>query len=150
MTDAQLVTMHEARFTIDLATHQDRAWHALTTELNSWWPGDFRATHTGSRMTLELHLGGRLLEDAGSGNGILWYQVLAIDAPNSLLMSGFIAPPFGGPATSLLRLSLHASGTDTSVLEVHDSLLGRVNASTVEEGWRAIFEQFAKYIGPGR
>jgi len=61
-------------------------------------------------MVFEVKPGGRLYEDAGGGNGLVWYQVIALDAPNSISLAGFIAPPFGGPATSLLRIVFSAKG----------------------------------------
>ena len=75
-------------------------------------------------MVFEVKPGGRLYEDAGDGNGLVWYQVIALDAPNSITMSGFIAPPFGGPATSLLRVGFTAQGKSATVMEVTDSTFG--------------------------
>ena len=71
---------------------------------------DFYATDSPQRMIFEVKPGGRLYEDSGNGNGLVWYQVIALNAPNSITMSGFIAPPFGGPATSLLNVSFSAEG----------------------------------------
>ena len=44
MADSTPPNTHEVMFSIDLPVSQDRAWRALTTEINTWWPADFRAT----------------------------------------------------------------------------------------------------------
>lgn len=73
---------------------------------------DFYATESPKRIAFEAKPGGRLYEDAGDGNGLVWYHVIALDAPNSVSLSGFIAPPFG--------------------------CLG--DSSATEKGWRMLFK----------
>ena len=52
-----------------------------------------------------------------------------------------IAPPFGGPATSLLRIAFSPQGKSATVMEVTDSTFGCLGDPTsTEEGWRASFE----------
>lgn len=140
------VAAKEVRFSIELAASGDRAWQALIKEIALWWPKDFHAAGSKSRIILEPRLGGRLYEDAGSGNGLVWYQVIAVEAPRSILLSGFIAPPFGGPATSLLRLSLQENGAQSTSLEVHDALFGHVAGCDAESGWRAVFGGLAGHL----
>jgi len=92
-------------------------------------------------MVLETKPGGRLYEEAGNGNGLVWYHVVALDAPNALTLSGFIAPPFGGPATSLLRIEFSAQGKSATVMEMTDSTFGCLgDAKTTKDGWRMLFE----------
>ena len=141
--------LHEVRFSIVLTADRRTAWQALTESVDDWWPADYRATSGPGRMILESCLGGRLWETSINsefpGNGVLWYQVVALEAPSSIVLSGFLAPPFGGPALSLLRLSLHDGSKGTCSLEVHDSIIGRVDANKVRDGWRAIFGGLAAY-----
>jgi hypothetical protein len=66
--------------------------------------------------------------------------VIALNAPNSITMSGFIAPPFGGPATSLLNISFSARDRSATVMEVTDSTFGCLEEATTLEGWRQLFE----------
>jgi uncharacterized protein YndB with AHSA1/START domain len=150
MTSAPLAAIHEVRFSIVLAAARPAAWRALTTAIDTWWPADYRATAGPGRMQLEPHLGGRLWEtpraDTKSGNGVLWYQVIALDEPASLVLSGFLAPPFGGPALSLLRLTLEEGVAGTTTLELHDSIVGRVDAAQVEAGWRSIVAGLAAHF----
>ena len=73
--------------------------------------------------------------------GLFGYHVIALDAPNSITMSGFIAPPFGGPATSLLNVSFSAKGKSATAMKVTDSTFGCLgDTSATTEGWRLLFE----------
>ena len=129
------------RLTLEIAKPQAAVWKAFTGEVHSWWPKDFYATEAPHRMVFEVKPGGRLYEDAGAGNGLVWYQVIALDAPNSISLAGFIAPPFGGPATSLLRIGFSAKGKSSTVMEVADSTFGCLGDSkTTEDGWRMLFD----------
>ena len=128
------------RLTLEIAKSHAAVWKAFTRDVHLWWPKDFYATEAPKRMVFEVKPGGRLYEDGGDGNGLVWYQVIALDAPNAITMSGFIAPPFGGPATSLLRIVFSAQGKSATVMELTDSTFGCLEDSTTEEGWRQLFE----------
>ena len=60
---------------------------------------------TSYQMLQAFDCGGRFYKDAVNGNGLIWCHMLAVNAPNLITLSGFIAPPFGGPATSLLPVT---------------------------------------------
>ena len=139
--------LHEARFTIALATPVDRAWDVLTNHVDLWWPRDYRAVEGQSQMLFEARLGGRLYEQGQGQDGVPWYTVQALAAPQSITMAGYVAPPFGGPALSLLRLHLSDQPDGSALLEVHDSIVGRANAKTVEAGWREIFAGLQARLG---
>lgn len=129
------------RLTLEIAKPHAAVWKAFTGDIHSWWPKDFYATESAKRIVFEVKPGGRLYEDAGDGNGLVWYHVIALDAPNSVSLSGFIAPPFGGPATSLLRVTFSAQGKSATVMEVTDSTFGCLgDPNATEEGWRMLFE----------
>lgn len=129
------------RLTLEIAKPHAAVWKAFTGDIHLWWPKDFYATESPKRIVFEVKPGGRLYEDSGDGNGLVWYHVIALDAPNSVTLSGFIAPPFGGPATSLLRVAFSAQGKSDTVMEVTDSTFGRLgDPSATEEGWRMLFE----------
>jgi hypothetical protein len=99
-------------------------------------------------MQLTARLGGHLIEADELGNGIVWYQVIALQAPTSVQLAGFIAPPFGGPARTLLRIAIIGGTGKHCALEVQDSALGVVDGEAVESGWRAIFGRFANTLRP--
>jgi hypothetical protein len=129
------------RLTLEIGKPPAAVWKSFTEEVHSWWPRDFYATAGPQRMCFEVKPGGRLYEDAGGGNGLVWYQVIALDAPNSVSLAGFVAPPFGGPATSLLRIQFSAGGTSKTLMEVTDSVFGCLGDSTATaDGWRMLFE----------
>jgi uncharacterized protein YndB with AHSA1/START domain len=129
------------RLTLEIAKPHAAVWKAFTGDIHSWWPKDFYATESPKRIVFEVKPGGRLYEDAGDGNGLVWYHVIALDAPNSISLSGFIAPPFGGPATSLLRVEFSESGKSATTMEVTDSTFGCLgDPGATEEGWRMLFE----------
>src|SRR3977135_844403 len=104
------ITSATHRFSLEICKPHGAWWKAFTDDIHAWWPKDFYVTESPQRIVFEVKPGGRLYEDSGKGNGLVWYHVIALDAPNSITMSGFIAPPFGGPATSLLNVSFSARG----------------------------------------
>lgn len=135
------ITAATHRLSLEIAKPHTVVWKAFTSEVHSWWPKDFYATESPHRMVFEMKPGGRLYEDAGNGNGLVWYHVIALDAPNAITLSGFIAPPFGGPATSLLRIVFSAKGKSATVMEVADFTFGCLgDLKSTEEGWRLLFE----------
>lgn len=128
------------RLTLEIAKPHAAVWKSFTAEIDSWWPRDFCATQAPQRMVFEVKPGGRLYEDAGDGNGLVWYHVIALDAPQSITLAGFIAPPFGGPATSLLRIEFSAQASSATLMEVTDSTFGCLgNTAVTAQGWRMLF-----------
>jgi hypothetical protein len=140
-TSKSSVTAATHRLTLEIAKPHAAVWRAFTADVHLWWPKDFYGTEAPHRMVFELQPGGRLYEKAGGGNGLVWYHVIALDAPNAITLSGFIAPPFGGPATSLLRVAFSAQGKSATIMEVTDSTFGCLgDPKTTEAGWRMLFE----------
>lgn len=137
LTDASVARI-ELEF--DINAPHDTVWSALVESPGDWWPGAHHAAGPDSRMVFEPRPGGRFYEDDGKGGGLLWYTVLAIAPPTSVTLAGYIAPPWGGPATSLLTLSLKPVGERT-MLKVLDSLFGSVDekfAESTHAGWQQI------------
>lgn len=135
------ITAATHRLTLEIAKPHAAVWKAFTSGVQSWWPKDFYATESPRRMVFEVKPGGRLYEDGGEDNGLVWYHVIAVDAPHAITMSGFIAPPFGGPATSLLRVAFSAQGKSATLMEVTDSTFGCLgDPKSTNEGWRMLFE----------
>lgn len=79
------------RLTLEIERPHATVWKSFTGEIQSWWPRDFYATRVPQRMVFEIKPGGRLYEDAGDGNGLVWYQIIALDAPHSISLAGFVA-----------------------------------------------------------
>lgn len=76
----------------------------------------------------------------------MWYQVIALDALGSLLLSGVIAPPFGEPSTTLRRLTLLERGTQASTFEIRDSVFGQIEGCDDESGWRVVFGGLVEHL----
>lgn len=133
---------------IRLAVSREKAWAALIDDIAEWWPRDFYVTKA-PKFILEPKVGGRAYEDTGNGTGALWFQITSILPPQQLDLQGHIAPPFGGPCTSLLSIRLEEDGENT-IFRLSDHLFGVVpdTATTnIDEGWRQIFEKnFKEYV----
>jgi hypothetical protein len=142
MADARSPRIVEVRFTLPLARDLGGAWHRLVEQIDLWWPQDYRVMPA-SRMTLDARPGGILLEAGAGRDGVAWYTVQAVVAGQWLVLAGHIAPPWGGPALSLLRFDLRAGSGGGGEIEVHDTIIGRADASAVEAGWRAIIGAYA-------
>ena len=76
-----------------------------------------------SVVRFEPTAGGHLVEEPAGGGSLLWYTVQMATPEESLYLVGHTAPDFGGPTTSMLKLSLEENG-DGCVLRVSDSLVG--------------------------
>ena len=127
---------------------RDTVWNSLVDETTSWWPADFQTTARYRRMVFEPRPGGRLYEEATGGGGLLWYTVIAIECPGLIHLAGHIAPPFGGPATSLLRITLEATSDFATLLKISDSVFGCVDRTTkqsITDGWSALFAAARNY-----
>jgi len=139
------VTATTIKLSIPLKADIHAVWAAITQEIHAWWPKDFYV-YENARLIFEPFPGGRLYEDAGDGNGGLWYTVMNIDSPSSLQMVGHLAPQFGGPATTMLQLKLEKMDGQT-MLHLTDALFGLLTPQTqkqVTEGWACLFEQGLK------
>src|SRR5882672_11327630 len=127
---------------IEIDASREKVWNAIIDDIGIWWPRDFYACADTKSFVIEPRVGGRLYEDAGDGNGVLWYTIIAIEATKSMNLAGYLAPPYAGPATTLLRLELESTAKQKTTLKVSDSVFGNVDESSVaslDAGWRALF-----------
>ncbi len=125
---------------VSIARPPEAVWTSLTEEIGAWWLEGFYAGTNPKGFRLEPELGGRMYEDWGDGNGLVWYTVLGIEPPKSLFLSGQITEDFGGPASTCVRVLLEPDGDGTRV-RLTDDLCGRVteeSAGKIEGGWRAL------------
>jgi hypothetical protein len=122
-----------------------RVWQALIEETQCWWPSDFATSERTKRFVIEPTLGGRVYEDYGSGEGLLWYTVIGLEVGTELILAGHLLPPFGGPATTALRLSLFARGSST-LLKIRDDRFGVLGCDSPIEGWRFVFESGLRHF----
>lgn len=129
---------------VPISASLDRVWKALIQDLSLWWRKDFHTSPRTKRMVLEPSVGGRLYEDFGNGEGVLWYTVVSIDRRKRLLLEGRLFPEYGGPATSLVDISAAETSAGGTLLKLTDSLVGRVgpnSAASFRSGWTLLFDE---------
>ncbi|MBT5902466.1 MAG: hypothetical protein HOH58_10200 [Opitutaceae bacterium] len=137
----------EVHLEFELNAEIERVWTALTQDIEHWWPKAFYTSERSKRFVLEAKLGGMMGEVFGPGEGLIWYQVIGVDRPNSLMLSGYLLPPWAGPGISLARFALTAISETQTKLEFFDSTFGKMSSCSNEEGWQQIFsEHFKAYV----
>lgn len=131
-------------------------WQALTDDIGNWWPGPFFCGAGGASsgppsFKLEAHPGGRMWEDWGAGDGLLWATVVNVVGGKTLELSGTIGPAWGGPNTWFGGFSLEADGAGTKV-RFAESGFGRVSeqgAAEKDKGWRFLLETLRSHLEGG-
>src|SRR3954451_4799343 len=114
MTVASVLVLELA---VPMAAKRDRVWRALVRETKAWWPRAFYTNERAKALKIEPKLGGRMFEDWGRGDGLIWYSVIGVEDRHSLDLAGHMTFAFGGPATTLLRLEIEDRGKE-SILNV--------------------------------
>lgn len=133
-------------FDIDIAAGRTQVWTLLTTLIDTWWTADFRALGSHSQVSLDPQVGGLLVEQTADGAALEWYRVQMVIPGQSLYLVGCLAPDWGGPAVSMLKLSLEGDDQHC-VLTVSDALTGNVSekkAQQVKSGWQSLFNEGLK------
>ncbi|MCB9897992.1 MAG: SRPBCC domain-containing protein [Planctomycetes bacterium] len=128
---------------VPIAAPRDTVWAALVDETDAWWLPDFHMVASDSVLRLDARAGGALVEHQDDGGSLLWYTVQLVRPGEALHLVGHVAPEWGGPATSMLALTLEARG-DKTVLHVRDSLFGHVTdeqAESLRDGWIQLFTE---------
>lgn len=136
---SQQLTSSFCELDILISATPERVWKAIANESSAWWPREFVTSERTQRFVIEPMLGGRAFEDFGSGDGLVWYTVIGVDASRELIMAGHLLPPFGGPATTALRITLTAQ-RDGTLVKIRDDRFGLLGGDSPVEGWRIVFE----------
>ncbi|MEM9596010.1 MAG: SRPBCC domain-containing protein, partial [Acidobacteriota bacterium] len=105
---------------IRIAATPEAVWQALTTDLAKWWPRSFYCGSSSrpdasATILLEPWPGGRMWEDWGNGEGLLWGTVQTVVIGQRLDFVGHTAPAWGGPSTLCGSYTLEADGDGTRV-----------------------------------
>lgn len=138
MTDGHLLSA-SYELEISIAAERSRVWQAISTKASEWWPSEFVTSERTERFVIEAKLGGRAFEDFGNGDGLVWYSVIGVDTERQLNMAGHLLPPFGGPATTALSLTLVTQNQGT-LLKVRDDRFGILGGASPVDGWRIVFD----------
>ena len=145
------MTTQESRvvkYAFDLEIHatREKVWDLLTHNIASWWPEHFHSSPETKQFTMETRVGGRIYEDQGNDNGVLWGIILQFDAPKRLQFKGTLFPDYGGPGD--YHISIKVESTDDGCkLVVDDALHGFVTdelAESLESGWKELFGEHLK------
>jgi len=145
---------HIFQYNFDIVINRrvEDVWPQLFGGIDAWWPKEYRALGENSQMSFGEAVGSLLLETGEKGEALEWYRTQMIVPGQSLYLVGSLAPDWGGPTTSMLKLMFN--NTDSScVLNVSDALLGNVSeasAKSAESGWVDIFESgFKDFVEGG-
>jgi len=133
-------------FDIVIESTVERVWNVMFNNIDEWWMSDFRALGKDSTISLEPNTGAVLLEKKENGESLEWYRVQMCVPGNSIYLVGYLAPDWGGPTTSMLKLALRKEG-NTTILTVSDALLGNVSenaAKNAQNGWLDMFTKGLK------
>ena len=130
---------------IEIKATRERVWEALIEQTNAWWLPDFRMTGEGSIVTFNTYAGGGLVEQHESGSSLLWYTVHWYRPDQfAVHLVGEIAPDWGGPSASHLKLSVVECDNDRehAVFHLADAHYGHIDAANLKSlhaGWTQLF-----------
>jgi len=134
---------------IQIAVSKEKVWEALVEKTNEWWSSDYYTSTRTIAFHVEPILGGKMYEDFGNGEGLVWANVIGIEKPNVLQLKGNLSADFGGPAVSFVKINLKEDNGITTV-QYGESLMGLVDQKTADSlslGWINILtEGLKKYI----
>ncbi len=146
MEESKTVNIH---MEIPIEAGQQQVWECLIKDIGLWWRKDFYTSPKTKNFILEAKPGGKMYEDYGNNEGLVWAEVIVINSPNVLELKGHLSPQFGGPAFSFLRLSLQGDDNNTT-LTLSDTVFGDISEKTekdLTEGWKMLFEEgFKNYV----
>jgi len=137
-----------------IAARPETVWRALTEDIGAWWPAAFftGGDEATRRFLLEAQPGGRMFEDWGDDQGLLWAIVNTVQRPSLLQIWGMAFPGWGGPGASLGSFHLEADG-DRTRLRFTESTFGKVTEAHLQEkekGWTFLFDLALKAHVEGR
>lgn len=140
---------------VEIAAPVERIWQSLTRDIGAWWPKQFYVGTHPRRFVLEPHVGGRVIEDWGDGEGSLFGIITVFEQNRTLQWAGDMSADYGGPARSVTTFRLRtASQPGLSVVAFRDTpfgLLGDDALKGLEQGWRWLLNEILKpYIEQGR
>lgn len=138
VADAKII---KYKFEVEIARAPKDVWSLMTEKIDAWWMQDFRALGDKSTVSLSPKTGGLLLEETADGASLEWYKVQLCTPGTALYLVGYMAPDWGGPTISMLKLGVEARGQG-SALVVSDALMGNVteaSANSAASGWETLF-----------
>ncbi len=138
--------VHTQLLEVRIAATPERVWRALVEEASSWWHRDFYTGANPQGFHIEPRLGGRMWEDWGDGQGLVWGTVIGVRHREFLQVSGLLDASFGGPAGLIHTWRLAADG-DATTLRFEETTYGATSMATLRSldvGWKFMMERCLK------
>ena len=139
---------------VEIGAPCEKVWEAVVNETNAWWLPDFHIMGPNSTVTFDTEPGGKgLVEADENGAALLWFAV-QYHSPMEykIYLFGHVAPDWGGPSTSFLKLELEES-EGGCILKVTDAQHGNLDEKSIEStsaGWTQLFNSGLKqYVENG-
>jgi hypothetical protein len=140
---------YEVKVEFTLDEECSKVWDYLFNYTHKWWPKEAMSSKDTKMFVLNERIGGYLYEDFGDGEGLIWAEVIGVKKYSMLLLKGHIAPDFGGPAISYLKITLEPK-ENSCLFKLSDYLLGSNTepmGKSISEGWSMIFkDHFCNYV----
>lgn len=141
------------QFEIAIGAPPQRVWEALVHETSRWWPSRYYLGEAPRGYFMEDWVGGRVYEDWGDGQGLLWSRVIAIRKGRLLRLVGDAAPEQLGPARTISSFVLRPQKKGT-VIEFQNASIGKTDEKTLgnlEKEWAILLEDcFKPYVEEGK
>jgi len=125
-----------------MAAPPARVWKALTGQVSSWWHPGFFSRKGALAFVVEPKVGGRVYEDWGNGQGLVWYTVIGLVENELLQLMGDLDANNGGPARLHTTFRLRGEGKGT-VVRLEECAFGRVDEKvkkSLEAGWKILID----------
>jgi len=135
--------MNSFELTYELSQSKEIVWDKFFNEINEWWSPDFYTSQRTISFKIEPIIGGKMYEDFGDGEGLIWGEVIGVDHARSLQIRGMLSKAFGGPAMSFEKYTFSATNKGTTLNYSVDffGIITEKSITSIKNGWIAIFEQ---------
>ena len=135
-------------FQVKITVLQDVAhtWEYFFNQISNWWPKSYFTSERTLRFQIETFIGGRMFEDFGEGDGLIWANVIGVDYLKSVDLRGSLTRSFGGPAITFGRFEVSSENGSTTLSYTCD-FIGDIESESIEsirEGWQSLLEKHFK------
>jgi len=138
----------DIKLEVEVAVPPARLWSSLTSGVGEWWPKQFYVGTAPKRFLIEPRVGGRVFEDWGDGEGVLFATVLIWEQNKTLAWAGDMSAEYGGPARSVtsfkLKPTADGGGTLVAFRDTPFGLLSDDAMKHLEQGWRWLLNDCLK------
>lgn len=137
----------DIQLAVEIAASPAVVWRSLTAGIGDWWPAKFYVGAAPKRFALECHVGGRVYEDWGDGEGALFGTVVVFQENSFLQWAGDMSAEYGGPARSVTSFRLKPGPEGRTILSFRDTPFGLLREDAIEgleQGWRWLLSDCLK------